>query len=59
MMEILDTEPGVIAVKLSGRLRGGELEEMTVLVERSLEEAYLQLTGTSVEFRAEDGTRTA
>ena len=38
MMEILETEPGVIAVKLSGRMRREEIEEITALVERSLEE---------------------
>lgn len=38
MMEILETEPGVIAAKFSGRLRREEIEEITTLVERSLEE---------------------
>ena len=37
MMEILETEPGVIAVKFSGRMRGDEIDEVTTLVERSLE----------------------
>ena len=38
MMEILETEPGVIAVKFNGRMRGDEIDEVTTLVERSLEE---------------------
>lgn len=38
MMEILETEPGVIAVKFDGRMRGEEFDEVTTLVERSLEE---------------------
>ena len=38
MMEILETEPGVIAAKFSGRLRSEDFEEITTLVERSLEE---------------------
>jgi hypothetical protein len=37
MIEILDTEPGVIALKISGQLRPEELDEVTTLVERSLE----------------------
>ena len=37
MIEILETEPGVIALKISGRMRGEELNEVTSLVERSLE----------------------
>lgn len=38
MMEILETEPGVIAVKFNGRMRGDEIDEVTTLVERSLDE---------------------
>lgn len=37
MMENLDTEPGVIAVKLSGRMKAEEMDEAAALVERSLE----------------------
>lgn len=37
MMEILETEPGVIAAKFNGRLGREEIEEVTALVERSLE----------------------
>lgn len=37
MIEILETEPGVIALKISGRMRGEEFDELTTLVERSLE----------------------
>ena len=37
MMEILQTEPGVIAVKFSGRMKAEEIDEVTTLVERSLE----------------------
>lgn len=37
MMEILETEPGVIAVKFSGRMKAEEIDEITILVERSLE----------------------
>jgi hypothetical protein len=37
MIEILDTEPEVIALKLDGRLGREELDEVTTLVERSLE----------------------
>ncbi|MGA9580851.1 MAG: STAS/SEC14 domain-containing protein [Allosphingosinicella sp.] len=38
MMEILETEPGTIAVKFNGRMRGEEIDEVTTLVERSLDE---------------------
>lgn len=38
MMEILESEPGVIAVKFSGRMRGDEIDEVITLVERSIEE---------------------
>jgi stage II sporulation SpoAA-like protein len=38
MMEILETEPGVIAAKFSGQFRREEIEEITALVERSLDE---------------------
>lgn len=37
MMEILETEPGVIALKLSGGMKAGEMDEAVTLVERSLE----------------------
>ncbi|HET9639258.1 MAG TPA: STAS/SEC14 domain-containing protein [Allosphingosinicella sp.] len=37
MMEILETEPGVIAVKFSGRMRAEEIDEVATLVECSLE----------------------
>lgn len=37
MMEILETGPGVIAAKFSGRLGREEIEEIADLVERSLE----------------------
>ena len=37
MLEILETEPGVIAVKLSGRMKAGDMDEVTTLVERSIE----------------------
>jgi len=37
MIEILETEPGVIALKISDRMKGEELDEITTLVERSLE----------------------
>jgi hypothetical protein len=37
MMEILETEPGVIAVKFSGRMKPEEMDEVTTLVERSIE----------------------
>lgn len=37
MLEILETGPGVIAVKFSGRMRGEEIDEVTTLIERSLE----------------------
>ena len=37
MMEILETQPGVIALKFSGRMKAGEMDEVTTLVERSIE----------------------